>query len=366
MRGWLLIGTVLAVSGILLLLDGINQRFGGGSEASAIWDELLNVFTDTSLSDSANPYPDPTVNAATDADSTAGDAVPADSSAVADSSALTEDEKLNRRRDSRYKEMLINNLISAGWNHDEISDLKHYLDDPRAAFLPGVLEVNATHKETWEQYAHHLTPESMVMCRDFWDANSQDVINGAKDAKVPIEIIIAILKVETNFGRMPGTRSVFNVYWSLALADNPEVLDETLSTEDFKRVKRENKLSKRALWARSQLRDLIYMGGHHGEDPVGIIGSWAGAFGLSQFIPASYRAYGRDGNGDGVIDLDEITDAVASIAFYLESNGWKNNPNPKTARKVIKRYNHSEYYVDCVLALTDSCGTFCVTRENVQ
>ena len=83
------------------------------------------------------------------------------------------------------------------------------------------------------------------------------------------------------------------------------------------------------------------------------MGSWAGAFGLCQFIPTSYRAYGRDGNHDNVIDLDNVSDAAASIANYLIENGWTNNMNRAKQKESIMRYNHSEFYADCVLSLAD-------------
>ena len=113
------------------------------------------------------------------------------------------------------------------------------------------------------------------------------------------------------------------------------------------------KLHRRARWARLQLADLLYTAKSGGENPVGIMGSWAGAFGLCQFIPASYRAYGRDGNGDSVIDLDNVADASASIANYLIENGWHNNGYRAKQKRSIMRYNHSEYYADCVLQLAD-------------
>ena len=78
-------------------------------------------------------------------------------------------------------------------------------------------------------------------------------------------------------------------------------------------------------------------------------GSWAGAFGICQFIPSSYVRFAVDGNGDGVIDLFDFRDAVASIANYLKAHGWENG-RLEAKRQAIYAYNHCDSYVDAVLA----------------
>jgi membrane-bound lytic murein transglycosylase B len=83
-------------------------------------------------------------------------------------------------------------------------------------------------------------------------------------------------------------------------------------------------------------------------NPFSIRGSAAGAFGLCQFVPSSYLAYGTDGNGDGVVDLFDFSDAMASTANFLKSHGWHNRNAGKQFRAILA-YNHCEHYAKAVL-----------------
>ena len=64
-------------------------------------------------------------------------------------------------------------------------------------------------------------------------------------------------------------------------------------------------------------------------------------------------AYARDGNQDGVIDLFTHADAMASIASFLKRYGWKPGIETEKAKKVIYRYNHSDYYVNTILKISE-------------
>ncbi|WP_282154815.1 lytic transglycosylase domain-containing protein [Cytobacillus gottheilii] len=72
--------------------------------------------------------------------------------------------------------------------------------------------------------------------------------------------------------------------------------------------------------------------------------SSANAVGHMQFMPATFRAYGVDGNGDGKRDPWQLEDAIYSAANYLSSSGYKTD-----VRKAIWHYNHSESYINKVL-----------------
>ena len=79
-------------------------------------------------------------------------------------------------------------------------------------------------------------------------------------------------------------------------------------------------------------------------------GSWAGAFGLPQFIPTSYWDYAVDGNNDGKVDLSVEDDAIYSIGNYLNRFGWRRSIPEEKKKSVLRRYNNSGLYVDTVLA----------------
>jgi len=368
MQKWIITGIGLTIVGSWLLVDGIRNRI-----------ELL----DNSNVDSTEVLITETVDLASKLISTATSAVLSDSVEKMDDIANTDYLEIESKQaktslklldnpqqhgvknnvtisdfkaqltDNSYHQILIESLINDGWTSGQLKMLSKYLSDPRAEFLPEVLKKNATHVEKWEHYSHHLTKDGFEMCDKYWTKNRKEISASAKNQNFPPEIILGILKVETNFGKYVGTRSVFNVFWSLSLGDNAEVKKDNMPELRKMNNAEIEKLHRRARWARLQLADLLHMAKSGGENPVGIMGSWAGAFGLCQFIPASYRAYGKDGNQDNVIDLDNIADASASIAYYLKKNGWRGEMTRAKQKKSIMRYNHSEYYADCVLQLAD-------------
>lgn len=121
----------------------------------------------------------------------------------------------------------------------------------------------------------------------------------AAETGVPAEIIVAIWGMETSYGRVLGT---FDLPSSVA----------TLAYD----ARRE------ALFTR-ELDSLVRMVGEGRAPRSRLKGSWAGAFGQSQFLPSSYLAYAKDGDGDGSVDIwGSTADTFASIANYLKQRGW--------------------------------------------
>jgi membrane-bound lytic murein transglycosylase B len=70
-------------------------------------------------------------------------------------------------------------------------------------------------------------------------------------------------------------------------------------------------------------------------------------------MPTSAEHYGRDGSGDGRVNLFEIRDALYSMANFMAEHGWKDSMTEAQKLKVIYRYNHSESYAMTVLAVAD-------------
>jgi membrane-bound lytic murein transglycosylase B len=105
--------------------------------------------------------------------------------------------------------------------------------------------------------------------------------------------------------------------------------------------------TRRANWAEKELITFIKICDEQKFDPFSIRGSWAGAFGKTQFIPSSYANFAVDGNGDGKIDLFNFEDAMFSTGNYLHCHGWQEN-DLKKIRKAIYAYNHNMHYVNIV------------------
>ncbi|MDH4275534.1 MAG: lytic murein transglycosylase B [Gammaproteobacteria bacterium] len=134
----------------------------------------------------------------------------------------------------------------------------------------------------------------------FWRANTKYFDAAQAQFGVPTEIVAAILGVETLYGKHAGG---FRVVDSLA----------TLGFD----------YAPRAAFFRKELQEFLILSREQGWDPRAIQGSYAGAMGLGQFMPSSYRRFAVDFDGDGKRDLHRSTaDAIGSVAYYLQQHGW--------------------------------------------
>lgn len=178
-----------------------------------------------------------------------------------------------------------------------------------------------------------------------------------KQFGVDPKVITAIILVETKFGRYVGTRSIINTLSTMAsLTEAPsrEYLWTKLPKERrYERNRYDQKADKKSEWAYKELKAFITYTSQHQIDPVSVKGSYAGALGIAQFMPSNILAYGKDGNGDGRINLFEDADAIVSIASYLKHYGWKPGIDRKAAYKVVYHYNHSKYYVNTILEIAE-------------
>lgn len=145
---------------------------------------------------------------------------------------------------------------------------------------------------------------------------------------VSASYIVAIIRIETDFKEHLGKYRVFNALYTMSML---------------------SKRAKRVQMANRELVVLVKMCKHKGVDPFEIKGSWAGAFGIPQFMPSSYVIFAVDDNGDGKIDLYDYPDAFASIANYLHRAGWESG-NERKMRRAVYRYNHEKAYVNAVFA----------------
>lgn len=137
--------------------------------------------------------------------------------------------------------------------------------------------------------------------RNFYMKNRQVIDQVAREYGVPAEVIVAIVGIETNYGRNMG---------SFRLADS-------LSTLAFD-------YPRRADFFRKELHELLLMSKEENQDPFWFTGSYAGAMGMPQFMPSSYRKWAVDYDRDGHRNIwGSVPDVAASVANYLKSHGWK-------------------------------------------
>lgn len=154
----------------------------------------------------------------------------------------------------------------------------------------------------WGQYrAIFLEPKRLVQGVEFWQENRQLVQQISESYQVDAEVILAILGVETRYGRITGNYKVLDALLTLAFDYPP-----------------------RSKFFLSELEQYLLLLEEQGFDPQDVKGSYAGAMGYGQFISSSYRYYAVDGDGDGKIDiLHNKADALASVAHYFVKHGWR-------------------------------------------
>ncbi len=176
-----------------------------------------------------------------------------------------------------------------------------------------------------------FTPESITAGKKIIGDNKEIFRKIEETYGVPANYIAAIIRIETNFKEHLGKYAVFNALYTMSMLD--------------KRIQR-------VKMAHRELVAWVRMCRRRGMDPFTTKGSWAGAFGIPQFMPSSYILFAVDYNGDGKADLYDYPDAFASIANYLHRMGWKTG-NEKKMRKAVYSYNHERAYVNAVFAYAE-------------
>ncbi len=158
--------------------------------------------------------------------------------------------------------------------------------------------------------------------------------------------IVAILMWESGLGKIVGDTPVFNVLLAqlLFLEEARQARSELLPHER----RRFEKLKGRAV---VNLAALLRLSKAKGQDPTIQRGSWAGAIGYPQFMPASLK-YAADGDDDGVIDLHHWPDVIFSVAKYLDEHGY--DTSYRGRKRGIHRYNPIDSYVHGVIAYADA------------
>ena len=238
-----------------------------------------------------------------------------------------------------------------------------------AALIKRLYESNAVFFESRGVSAYFLHNEATLnykkMTRRSWIrearaymAEHQAVLDQAqKRYGVDPTVITAIILVETKFGRYLGKRSIINTLSTMAAlteAEPREYLWEQLpKNRRYDRNTYDQKADQKASWAYKELKAFLKYAQLHEVDPIAVVGSYAGALGIAQFMPSNILAFGQDGDQDGRIDLFVDADAIFSIANYLKHYGWKPAITRDKAYKVVYHYNHSSYYVDTILEISD-------------
>lgn len=166
----------------------------------------------------------------------------------------------------------------------------------------------------WKEYRPiFLTDSRIARGVDFWREHAATLARAEQEYGVPPQVIVSIIGVETFYGGNTGSHRVIDALSTLAFDYPP-----------------------RAPFFRQQLKEFLQLSREEQVDPLSLKGSYAGAMGLPQFMPGSFRAYAVDFDNDGHIDIwNNPVDAIGSVASYFKQHGWKAG-QPVVSRAQVK------------------------------
>ncbi|WP_293615474.1 lytic murein transglycosylase B [Porticoccus sp.] len=164
------------------------------------------------------------------------------------------------------------------------------------------MERPAEKVKPWKDYRKiFITEKRIAEGVDFWRKNRAVLSEASRQYQVAPEVIVAIIGVETFYGRIKGSFRVIDALATLSFDYPP-----------------------RSPFFTKQLEQFLLLAREQDQDPLKLMGSYAGAMGYGQFIPSSYRSFAVDFDGDGFADIwENKADAIGSVANYFAEHGWK-------------------------------------------
>lgn len=174
-----------------------------------------------------------------------------------------------------------------------------------ATFQPTIIEKMSKPAEgtmTWEGYRSIFMREERIEAGvKFWNNNATTIATVSEASGVDASVIVGIIGVETFYGQRPGTYVVLDALYTLAFG-----------------------YPKRSSYFKAELAEYIRISKQEELNLLTTKGSYAGAMGYCQFMPSSYTAYAVSFDEGGKRDLvNEVEDAIASVANYLSMHKWK-------------------------------------------
>jgi membrane-bound lytic murein transglycosylase B len=153
----------------------------------------------------------------------------------------------------------------------------------------------------WHEYRARFLTERRIARGVETGRLQADALARAAERGVPAPVLLSIVGVETFYGENTGKHRVIDAIATLAF--------------DYPR---------RSDFFRAELENFLVMSREESLDPLVPLGSYAGAMGIPQFMPSSFRNYAVDGDGDGRRNLwTSWADVFASVANYLREHGWR-------------------------------------------
>ena len=159
----------------------------------------------------------------------------------------------------------------------------------------------AEKSKPWHEYRALFLTDKRIARGAETARQQSEALQLAARRGVPAQYLLAITGIETFYGEIIGRHRVIDALATLAFDYPP-----------------------RSTYFRGELEQFLLMSREEALDPLAPVGSYAGAMGVPQFMPTSFRTWAVDGDGNGHRDLwGSWHDVLASVANYLMSNGWQ-------------------------------------------
>lgn len=192
--------------------------------------------------------------------------------------------------------------LDAAWVESVLAQARH-----EPAVVRYMAPAPAGTPKNWAAYrARFVEPVRLRAGSAFWREHADTLRAAEARYGVPAAIVVGVIGVETLYGRHMGNFRVVDALTTLGL--------------DFPKTPRRD----RSPFFRDELGQFLLLCRQQQREPFDVLGSYAGAIGLPQFMPSSVLKYAVDFDGDGRIDLhDSVADAIGSVANYLATFGWQ-------------------------------------------
>jgi len=218
--------------------------------------------------------------------------------------------------DNPAGQALIDEMVEEhGFSRQELEQL--FAGAERKESILEAIARPAEKTKPWFEYrAIFVTDTRTRQGVEFYERYAASLHRAEREYGVPVDVIVAIIGVETRYGSNKGSYRVIDALSTLAFDYPP-----------------------RSKFFSSELKQFLLMTREQGLAASELKGSYAGAMGYGQFIPSSYRAYAVDFDGDGVIDiLNNPVDAIGSVANYFKRHKWRSGEAVTAAARVEQDY----------------------------
>ena len=187
-----------------------------------------------------------------------------------------------------------------GFDRDELNRV--FASAERQDSILEAIARPAEKTKPWYEYRKIFLTDKRAKAGLAFAAEHAETLARAQDTYgVPSEVIVAIIGVETLYGKITGSYRVIDALSTLAF--------------DYPR---------RSPFFTGELKNYLRLTREQGFDPLSLKGSYAGAMGYGQFMPSSYLSYAVDFDGDDIIDIwNNPVDAIGSVANYFHRHGWR-------------------------------------------